>query len=298
MKNIKILVPLDFSELSTKALTAAFKFAKLFDGTITPFHAYLPISEMEGPYMLGVGTTPTEDYDEIEKTLKERLDDIAGEHVERQYLRDSIISVGNAAHSIVEEAKDFDMIVMSTHGRTGFTRFFLGSVAEKVLRISHVPVLVVDKESEIGPINKILTTTDFSENSHAAFPLVKDIATASGAQVELLNVLSYDPQHDEEPDEGKISLRNKRLEIVVKEEMHEISDQLSTRVIVSSDTPHETILNHNLENPADLVVMATVGRTGIDYLMMGSTTANIVRHLKTPVLSINPKKKIEALNEE
>ncbi len=298
MKNIKILVPLDFSDLSTRALTAAQRIAKLLDGSITPFHAYLPISEMEGPYMLGVGTTPTEDYDEIEKTLKERLDDIAREYVDTDYLNESIISVGNAAHTIAEEGQDYDMIVMSTHGRTGFTRFFLGSVAEKVLRIANIPVLVVDKESNLGPIQRILTTTDFSENSHAAFPLVNALAQASGAEVELLNILSYDPQHDEKPDKNKISIREKRLDIVSKEELHEIGDHLNSKVIVSSDTPHETILNHNLNNPADLIVMATVGRTGIDYLMMGSTTANVVRHVKTPVLSVNPKHKADVSDEE
>ncbi|MFH5832021.1 universal stress protein [Halalkalibaculum sp. DA3122] len=298
MKNIKILVPLDFSDLSTRALTAAQQFAKLFDGRVTPFHAYLPISEMEGPYMLGYGTTPTEDYDEIEMSLKERLEEVAREQVDPAYLDESIVSVGNAAHAIADEGKAYDMIIMSTHGRTGFSRFFLGSVAEKVLRISHVPVLVIDKESEIGPIKKILTTTDFSDNSHAAFPLVQSISEAADAEVELLNVMSYDPQHDEKPDEGKISLRKKRLEILAKEELHEISDRLKINVIVSQDTPHETILNYNLNKPADLIVMATVGRTGIDYLMMGSTTTNIVRHVKTPVLSVNPKKKVEALDAE
>lgn len=297
MENINILVPIDFSELSTKALTAAEQYAKLFNGSITPMHAYLPISEMEGPYTLGLGTTPVEDYEEIEETTKERLDSLASDYVDEELLNEAVISVGNAAHTIAEEGKKYDMIVMSTHGRTGFTRFFLGSVAEKVLRISHAPVLVVDKESRIGPVKKILVTTDFSENSHAAFPLVSDIAQAAEAEVELLNVLSYDSQHDEKPDEGKISLREKRLEVVAKEHLHELGDKLKTRVIVSTDTPHETILNHNLNNPTDLVVMATVGRTGIDYLMMGSTTANVVRHVKAPVLSVNPKKKLEGADE-
>lgn len=298
MEKLNILVPLDFSELSTRALSAAEKLARLSGGKITPYHSYLPISEMEGPYTLGLGTTPTEDYDEIEATMKERLNHVAKEHVDEQFLDESVISVGNAAHAIAEEGKSYDMIVMSTHGRTGFSRFFLGSVAEKVLRIAHVPVMVVDKESKINDIERILVTTDFSENSHAAFPIAKSIANAADAKVELLNVLSYDPQHDEKPDEGKISLRNKRLEILSKEELHEIGDRLTTKVLVSTDTPHEAILKHNQENPADLIIMATVGRTGIEYLMMGSTTANVVRHVKSPVLSVNPEEKVEALEEE
>lgn len=80
---------------------------------------------------------------------------------------------------------------------------------------------------------------------------------------------------------------------MAKEELHELDDLISTNVIVSTDTPHEAILNYNSADPYDLVVMSTVGRTGIDYLMMGSTTANVVRHVKSPVLSINPKQEAE-----
>lgn len=293
MDNVKILVPLDFSELSIRALKAAEIFARLSDGRITPFHSYLPMSEMDGPYMLGLGPTPTEDYDEMESILEERIEEVARENVDPEYLDKAVISVGNPAHAIVEEGKNFDMIVMSTHGRTGFSRFFLGSVAEKVLRLSHAPVLIIDKESKIKPIESILATTDFSENSHAAFPYVKAISYYSDASVELLNIMSYDDQHEDQPDESKISLREQRLNVLAKEELHEISDKLTTKVIVSSDTPHEAILKYSQSNPHDLIIMATVGRTGIDYLMMGSTTANIVRHVRTPVLSVNPRKKLE-----
>ncbi|MDX1617620.1 MAG: universal stress protein [Balneolaceae bacterium] len=294
MENAKILVPLDFSDLSIRALKAAEVFAVMLEGTITPFHSYLPMSELDGPYMLGLGPTPTEDYDEMESILLDRIDEVARENVDPSVLGKSVISVGNPAHAIADEGKKHDMIVMSTHGRTGFTRLFLGSVAEKVLRISHAPVLIIDKESKIKPVENVMITTDFSENSHAAFPYLKAIVKASGAHAELLNIMSYDPQHDDRPDDSKISLREQRLNVLAKEELHEISDMLTTKVLVSSDTPHEAILNYNLNNPHDLILMATVGRTGIDYLMMGSTTANIVRHVKTPVLSINPRRRDES----
>lgn len=291
MQELKILVPLDFSDLSAKALKASQVLAELFGGEITPFHSYLPLNELDGPYMLGLGATPVENYEETESVLRERIGEISNEHVDEKFLAKPIITIGNPAQSIVEEAKNHDMIAMSTHGRTGFSRFFLGSVAEKVLRTSHVPVLVVDKESRIGPIKNILLTTDFSDNSHAAFPYAKEIAEASDARIELINVLSYDTQHEEHPDESKIALREQRLKVLAKEELHEISDRLTTNLLVSSNTPHEAILNHNLNNTFDLILMATIGRTGIGYLMMGSTTANVVRHVTTPVLSVNPKER-------
>src|SRR5699024_400504 len=96
------------------------------------------------------------------------------------------------------------------------------------------------------------------------------------------------------PYKAKIELREQRLKILAKEAFHDLGDQISTTVLVSTDTPHEAILNYNLNNPQDLIVMSTVGRTGIDYLMMGSTAANVVRNLKSPLLSINPKQKADS----
>lgn len=292
MENIKILVPLDFSDLGSKALHSAEKMAKLFNGTITPFHSYLPLNEVDGgPYMFGMGTAAMDDYDEIEDALNDRLAELANEEVDPALVTKPLISIGNPAQSIVEEGQNFDMIVMTTHGRTGFSRFFLGSVSEKVLRMSNVPVLIVNEQRELSNLSRIMVTTDFSDHSKEAFAVAKEIAKKANAKLELVNILAFDPQHEDEPDESKEQLREQRLNVLAKEEMHDLGDLLETKLITSSETPHEAILNYNLDNPHDLIVMSTVGRTGIDYLMMGSTTANVARHVKSPVLSVNPKAK-------
>lgn len=290
MENIKILVPLDFSDLGSKALHSAEKLAKLFNGSITPFHSYLPLNEVDGgPYMFGMGTSTMEDFDEIEKALHERLSELAKDEIDSSLVTEPLISIGNPAQSIVEESEDFDMIVMTTHGRTGFSRFFLGSVSEKVLRMAHVPVLIVNEERELTNLERIMVTTDFSDHSKEAFSVAMEIAKKANAKLELVNVMPYDAQHEDEPDESKKQLRQQRLKVLAKEEMHKVGDLLETKLIISEDTPHEAILNYNLNNPHDLIVMSTVGRTGIDYLMMGSTTANVARHVQSPVLSVNPK---------
>lgn len=292
MENIKILVPLDFSDLGTKALHSAEKLAKLFNGSITPFHTYLPLNEVDGgPYMFGMGTTAMEDFDEIEEALHERLSELANEEIDSSLVTAPLISIGNPAQSIVEEADDFDLIVMTTHGRTGFSRFFLGSVSEKVLRMSHVPVLIVNEEREITNLERIMVTTDFSDHSKQAFPVAMEIAQKAQAKLDLVNVMPYDPQHEEEPESSKKQLREQRLKVLAKEEMHQMGDLLETKLITSEDTPHEAIIKYNQEDPYDLIIMSTVGRTGIDYLMMGSTTANVARHIQSPLLSVNPKAK-------
>lgn len=290
MENINILVPLDFSDISIHALHSAQTVARLFGGSITPFHSYVPVNELDTPYNFEIPSTPVEDYEEIEKALTKRLQETAEAEVDKKYLDTPAIGLGNPAQTIVQEAQNFDMIVMNTHGRTGFSRFFLGSVSEKVLRMAHIPVLIVNQDRELLEINRIMVTTDFSEHSKEAFPVTKEIAQKSGARVELIHILSLDNQEGDQAEESVLSLREQRLKILAKEELHEISGQLETKVIVSSVTPHEAIYDYNLENPHDLIVMSTVGRTGIEYLMMGSTTANVVRYVKSAVLSVNPKR--------
>lgn len=299
MKNLKILVPIDFSDLSLSALHSAQKMAQLFDGSITLFHSYLPMTELDTSYMMNMPSAQVEDYDQIEQTISQRLSEIPNsEELDKKLFTKPLVSIGNAAQAIVEESQDFDMIAMSTHGRTGFSRFFLGSVSEKVLRMAHVPVLIVNRERKLTDINRILLTTDFSEHSKEAFPTAREIAQKTGADIDLVHILTIDPQDEDQPKESVLELRKQRLNILVKEELHTIDDQVTPRVVISSDTPHEALLNENLNKPYDLIVMSTVGRTGIDYLMMGSTTANVTRYVKSPVLSINPKKELKTDQEE
>ena len=287
---MKILVPIDFSDRSKKALQVADKFAELFDGKITPFYSHLPISELDEPYALGMTSKIYQNFEDLEEQLVDRVKETAENHIDKNRLDDPSVVMGNPAESIIDESENFDFIIMSSHGRTGFSRFLLGSVAEKVLRLAHTPVMVVENESDVDDFKKIMVTTDFSENAAEAYPYAIDIAEKSGGTIDLIHVLSFEQFDEDEKDLSLRQIREERLKILEKEHFTRISDQVNKKVIVSQDSVHEAIYNHIADNKYDVIVMATVGRTGLNYLMMGSTTANVVRHVKTAVLSINPKK--------
>lgn len=287
---MKILVPIDFSDRSKKALQVADKFAELFDGKITPFYSHLPISELDEPYALGMTSKIYQNFEDLEEQLVDRVKETAENHIDKNRLDDPSVVMGNPAESIIDESENFDFIIMSSHGRTGFSRFLLGSVAEKVLRLAHTPVMVVENESDVDDFKKIMVTTDFSENAAEAYPYAIDIAEKSGGTIDLIHVLSFEQFDEDEKDLSLRQIREERLKILEKEHFARISDQVNKKVIVSQDSVHEAIYNHIADNKYDVIVMATVGRTGLNYLMMGSTTANVVRHVKTAVLSINPKK--------
>lgn len=287
---MKILVPLDFSERSEKALNVANAFAKLMGGKVTPFHSHIPISELDEPYALGMSSKLYQNFEELETKLSEKVQTLAKKHVDENRLEPASIVMGNPSQSIIDASENYDYIIMSSHGRTGFSRFLLGSVSEKVLRLANTPVLIVENDSNVGDFKKILVTTDFSDNAAAAYPYAIDIASKANSDVDLVHVLSFDQFEKEERDLSLRSIREKRLKILEKEKFSELSGNVNSQVIVSKDSPHEALFNHVKENPYDLIIMATVGRTGLSYLMMGSTTANVVRHVKTAVLSVNPRK--------
>ncbi len=296
---MKILVPTDFSDLSLKAFEAANKYAELFDGKIYPMHSHIPVTEMDEPYALGMGSNVYHNYEEVEQSISERLQEIADENVDENKLGDIIVSMGNPAQAIITEAEGYDLIVLSTHGRTGFKRFLLGSVAEKVLRLAQIPVLVVEDESDLGDLKNILVTTDFSDNANAAYPHALDIAKKTGGNVTILHVLSTD-YYDEDvdvdtkPDKNIKKIRDQRVKLIEKNYFHTLKDKVSSEVVWYDGSPHEAIYAHVKEKNYNLIVMSTVGRTGIKYLMLGSTTANVVRNVNTAVLSVRPPKQSTA----
>ena len=288
---MKILVPTDFSDLSFKAIKVASKYASIFDGKISLMHSHIPITELDEPYAIGMSSKIYQDYEEIEESIRKKLKTISDEHIDAQFEDDSLVHIGNPAQSIVEVAKDYDIIIISTHGRTGFSRFLLGSVAEKVLRMAKIPVMVVEDESDVGDFEKILVTTDFSDNAAAAYPKALELAKKTGGSVDILHILSFDQFDDKETDPSIKKIREQRMKLIEKEYFHELGDRVKSYTLISDDSPHEAILKYTKSTPYNLIIMSTVGKTGINYLMMGSTTANVVRHVETAVLSVRPKRK-------
>ncbi|MDG5767323.1 universal stress protein [Balneolales bacterium ANBcel1] len=288
MKNARILVPTDFSELSLLAFPAAVAIARLFGGTVVPFHAYMQANELDGFYYMGE-TSPETDMRTLERSLYQRLEEVSREHVEEPLLGEPRIAIGNAARAICEAGKEFDLIVMSSHGRTGFSRLILGSICEKVLRTSQSPVLVVEEKSRLFPLQRILLTTDFSDNSIYAFEPAAELAEATGAQIDLIHIVSYEQfdtlaqaQHDSEE-------RKEKLKQLAVKYFSDLETQVQTEVFFSDRSVHEEIARLTKARPYNLVVMATIGRTGLDYMMLGSTASSVLRHVRTAVLSVKPE---------
>ncbi len=137
----KILVPVDFSDCTEEALFYAVPFARQFDAELTLLHVveppYMPASEAGGIADMDSGE---DDRKELQ-ALRDKLSDEVRCNI--------LLRMGSAQYEIIEAAKELgsDLIILSTHGRTGLERMVMGSTAEKVVRRAGCPVLIV-RENE------------------------------------------------------------------------------------------------------------------------------------------------------
>ncbi|MDG5767960.1 universal stress protein [Balneolales bacterium ANBcel1] len=290
MKNPRILVPTDLSELSLTAFESAGYLAEILDGTIIPLYVYQP--EKEGT-SFPVAPTPPRKIQDIEKDLDEK----ARKFVSEELLEPCIVAKGKPWKVIMEESEDADILVMTTHGRSGFSRLFLGSVTERVVRFSKAPVLLVEKESKIKPLSSILLTTDFSDHSLQAFDYARSLVKQTGAQIHLVHLISMDHFKKITAFENQIALIQERLHSWVDEYLSDIRSKITAEVLPVDSSVHEAIVKLTNQKKYNLVVMSTLGHSGLEYLRLGSTAANVLRLVKTAVLSINPKMD-EAIGDE
>ncbi|MEX0685515.1 MAG: universal stress protein [Balneolales bacterium] len=293
MQNPRILVTTDFSDLGNKAFKAAEILAESFNGKIIPFHAYMISHEVHDAYatqMMG----DSGEYENTEGELLDQLNKTAEGIIDSKYLNPGKVTVGYPATCILNAAEDFDIIVISSHGRTGISRLLMGSVAEKVLRLSKKPVLVVEDNSNIKPINKILVTTDLSDASEAAFPWARELAIANDADIDVVNVVSFEQTtavgfYNRTYEKSLIESIQENLLNLIDKHFSDIKSRVKSKVIDSNLSAHQRLAELVENSSYNMVVMATVGHSGVDYLLLGSTTASLVRRVDTAVLVIHPE---------
>lgn len=134
-----ILVPIDFSDISRKALAYAVPFAKRFGAKITLLHVIAPL-----PYPSELAFAPSREGFPIQ-AVEEKLADLAKQTVDLDLLNETRVNMGEPFEVITRVAREakIDLIVITTHGYTGLKHVFMGSTAERVVRHAPCPVLVV-----------------------------------------------------------------------------------------------------------------------------------------------------------
>jgi nucleotide-binding universal stress UspA family protein len=205
------------------------------------------------------------------------------------------VELGAAAAQIVRAAEEerASLIAMTTHGRTGAGRAFLGSVAEDVFRRTPVPVLAVrvaalpspPAVSEVpDPIRKVLVPVDGSDRSLHAFVPAAELCRLFDGRLHFVRVLEGD-------DAGERSRATAQLEALEERGRAIGIEAVST---LTEGDPAERILELSRSHRADVIAMATHGRRGLSRLLFGSVTEAVLRRSPVPLLVVRSSEAQEA----
>jgi nucleotide-binding universal stress UspA family protein len=299
----KILVTTDFSDLSKLAFGPAASLARRFKSELHLVHVLesLPASlflNEEGVQVY----SPDRDYRSKFQELLARFAEDPGfggypvkpHLLEGGYVHERLVSF-QKHHAI-------DLSMISAQGRTGLGHFFLGSFAERVVRLAQSPVLVyrppqgaAKAPEEFAP-QRIFVPFDFSDNARSALPFVRFFGHAFGSQVRLHYVLepAFDIALADEgvlpQDYGRLAkeapeeARKRLLETIEKD----LRSFKGADAISELGNPVVEIPRRAAEFQADLIVMATHGRTGLAHMFLGSVTEKVVQKAPCSVLTIRP----------
>jgi len=331
--NKRILVPLDGSPLAEMALPHAVAMARATASQITLLRT-VPAANLLAPLngALQVGPPIWQDIELDEAPSRQYLADIEQRlHVEEGIDARSVLLEGEPSAVIVryvEQHPDVNLIVMSTHGRSGVSRWFFGSVAERVLHSSPVPLLLIHPKHHEGPApaspapsyREILIPLDGSPFAEQAIEQAVKLAAACSANLRLITVVpltedyyriwtpgcdtwlagSPESAHAEEYLDGAAQrtaakLRERRSQgspVQLVETQICVGDPAEEILKVSAGLANDG--NQPSESRSiDIIVMSTHGRSGIERLWLGSVALKVVRGTTLPVLLVRVKERVE-----
>jgi nucleotide-binding universal stress UspA family protein len=304
-----ILCPIDFSAFSRHAMQHGAQLARWFDADLTVLYVYPP--PIAPPAMLygGLsGPVPIEPFPALTVSPERTHDDMTAELTKFAATVDTTgitlrvhVRSGDPAKEVLDEAKTLpsDLIVLGTHGLSGFDRWVLGSVTEKILRKASCPVLTVPPpvaEPASDPLRlfkRILCPMDFSDSSLKALEYALSLAKEADADLLLMHVIEglADLKHWQQPTNPSIleylrlSEQNAlaRLREVVPKDAHA---WCRPQEILATGKPYEEILRVARDGDVHLIVMGVYGRNPVDLMFFGSTTNQVVRAATCPVLTL------------
>jgi nucleotide-binding universal stress UspA family protein len=275
----KILVPLDGSELAERALIYATSVAR--PGTVRLVLVRVAMSHT----LAGVDGQERRvgAIHEAEQYLSRVRADIA----ERGFEVDCVVPYGHAAECIADQARlqEADLIVMSTHGRTGPARLLFGSVAESVITRTSVPVLLERawhpqvREPRADRGKSLTVLLDGSAFAEAALDPAVRLALSMRTRLEIVRIALGHEQINE---------ASSYLDGIRERLTLDYPDLRSATNVRFGETAASELERLLAEAPPTMVVMATHGRTGVRRALIGSVAGHVLRHATSPLVLVRP----------
>jgi len=271
----KILVPIDFSEQAEYACKVAATIAKKTDSEIILLHMLdIPTTSID-PTSGGNLTGGGQSIYYLKHIHKEFEKFKAFSFFDGLNVIESV-RFHKAFNGVIEESKknDVDLIVMGSQGATGLKGMLVGSNTEKVVRHSHIPVLVIKQDIENFKFNDMIFASDFGTESKENFQKILDFTSTFDVKLHLLfinTIINFEST--------KVS--KDRL----KKYISSFDVKNFTINIYNDTTIEEGILNFGKEMGADLIGIYTHGRSGLSQLFNESISKELANHALRPVIT-------------
>ena len=294
----QILCATDLSDFSNSAVLQAIGMAKEFGARLSICHVIdLPMVTMHGAAFVY-------QEDQIEEMKAGALDQIRGLVAGEELNWEPLVETGPVSSTLCRLAmeKQADLAIVSTHGRTGLKRLFLGSVTERLLRTIGCPLLVVTPPEKAEGVEKrfkgfgfkqILVGCDFSADSDRAVAFGFSLAQEFEAAIHLVHVVEPFVYRDamlpstmktEVLAEAAASV-NQRLEDLVPDEAR---NWCQIEIACEAGKPFQVLKSYAESHQVDLIVLGVRGHSLVETLLLGSTTDRVIRGVACPVLSVCP----------
>jgi nucleotide-binding universal stress UspA family protein len=288
-----VLCPIDFSETSHHALAHAAAIARWYGARLTILYVF--------PNLPTVDLPPMVLEDEDRDRLIARMRQFAGA-IPSAVAVDFQVKTAGFVHDEISAqigATHADMLVLGTHGRSGFQRLFLGSISEKVIRQATCPTLIVPPRAPDADVNapvqfhRVLCPVDFSDRSLDALAYAINLAEEADGRLTLLHVVELPRVLSEEPTVVEIDVpriheaataeARRRLQALIPEQA---TTYCTVETAVVEGRAYREILRRAADERSDLIVMGVHGRGALDLLVFGSTTHHVIRASACPVLVV------------
>ncbi len=270
----KILVPTDFSEHANYAAKVAASIAKKSDARIYFLHVVdLPV------YDTNTGIREHQDVVEslfIMKQVKAKFNQLFQEEYLEGVNAVEVLSFSGVHENIAMQVEkhQIDLIVMGSHGASGWKDIFLGSNTEKIVRLVNCPVITV--KSDIPNFNpkKIVFSSSFDGDDDQAFTVIEKVTNLFDPEIQLLKVITPSTFEPTWQSQEKLNLFADRANL-----------GHCRKIIYNAFNIEEGILSYCQANQIDLICTGTHGKSGLALLFGGSVATDLVNHSNLAVLT-------------
>jgi nucleotide-binding universal stress UspA family protein len=244
----------------------------------------------------------------VNRLLEDYINRTAKELVSQNIKAEPVISYGVAADKILDFTSELeaDLIIMATHGRGGITRWWMGSVAEKVISEATAPVLLVRSKhsrsaaaaGKSASIYKILAPLDGSDVGESALPYAEALADKLGATIDLIQIVSPPGTVEANllggPDWRKFI---KAMRDAGENYLKSIAEKFKSKDLkimydVLTGDPADKIVEYAADKGVSLIAMSTHGRTGLTRWVLGSVADKVLHGARIPVLLVRSPKMV------